>query len=402
MAEPVKKNGFKYWIGRLHLWLGLSTGAIVCFLGITGALYVFENDITRFMRRDAVFHGEQNIADKEVLPLTMLEHKVNAFTQEPYPVHWVSIPVDKSHSYIFNYYERDTTAWNYFDELVIYKSVYVNPFTGAVLGMYDEEMDFFNIVKMLHFSFLLKADWGTYLTGIPTLIFVFMLISGIILWWPRNKSARTQRFRFRWKDSTQWKRKNYDLHNILGFYVSSLALVVAITGLFYAFFAVQAMLYFVFSGGSTEYPNFDHITTKAPIEQRDAHTLDRIGTKVEELYPDAYMYFLDFGHEHLDDHAHPNYSVYVQQLDYSYHIGHSLIFDENSGELLNVHDHQDKNFGEKVVAANYDIHVGAILGMPTKILALIISLVCASLPVTGFMIRWGRRRKTDLRQVGER
>jgi hypothetical protein len=55
MAEPVKKNGFKYWIGRLHLWLGLSTGAIVCFLGITGALYVFENDITRIMRRDAIY-----------------------------------------------------------------------------------------------------------------------------------------------------------------------------------------------------------------------------------------------------------------------------------------------------------------------------------------------------------
>jgi len=95
----------------------------------------------------------------------------------------------------------------------------------------------------------------------------------------------------------------------------------------------------------------------------------------------------------LDDHEHPNFSVYVRQLSYSYHNSHSLIFDENSGELLHVHGQKDKNFGEKVVGANYDIHVGSILGIWTKILAFIISLICASLPVTGFLVWYGRRKK---------
>ncbi|MBN3661790.1 MAG: PepSY domain-containing protein, partial [Ornithobacterium rhinotracheale] len=45
------------------------------------------------------------------------------------------------------------------------------------------------------------------------------------------------------------------------------------------------------------------------------------------------------------------------------------------------------------VAANYDIHVGAILGIWTKILAFIISLICASLPITGFLVWWGRKNK---------
>jgi len=49
------------------------------------------------------------------------------------------------------------------------------------------------------------------------------------------------------------------------------------------------------------------------------------------------------------------------------------------------------------VAANYDIHVGAILGLPTKIIAFIVSLICASLPVTGFMIWWGRRKKKTVK-----
>jgi uncharacterized iron-regulated membrane protein len=43
---------------------------------------------------------------------------------------------------------------------------------------------------------------------------------------------------------------------------------------------------------------------------------------------------------------------------------------------------------------NYDIHVGAIGGLTGKIIAFIASLVCASLPVTGFLIWWGKRRKS--------
>jgi uncharacterized iron-regulated membrane protein len=102
---------------------------------------------------------------------------------------------------------------------------------------------------------------------------------------------------------------------------------------------------------------------------------------------------LDYGNKHLDDHEHPNYDVFVKQLSYSYHVNHSLIFDENSGELFHQHSHHDKNLDEKAVAANYDIHIGAIFGIWSKILALIISLVYASLPVIGFFIWWGKRNK---------
>lgn len=391
------KSKFKKWIGKLHLWLGLTVGVIVCFISITGALYVFQSEITNYVRKDAIYHGEQNISAKSPLPIKVLEQKVYSQTQEAYPLHWVNVTIDKSLSYVFYYYERDPKGWNLYEEYVLYKSVYVNPFNGEVLAVYDETLGFFNIVKSLHFSFMLNTSWGAYLTGIPTIIFLFMLISGIILWWPKNKNARKQRFWFNWKGIKSWKRKNYDLHNILGFYASSLAMIIAITGLFYAFFFFKALIYFVFSGGSTVYPDFSDITTKAPIEVRSNETLDIIGKKVEELYPDAYGYALDFGYEHIDGHEHPNYSVFVKQLDYSYHINHSLIFDENSGELLHIHDHKNKNLGEKAIAANYDIHIGSILGLPTKILAFVISLICASLPISGFLVWWGRNKKAKFR-----
>lgn len=388
-----KPDAFKKWTGKLHLWLGLGIGFLIFIISITGALYVFKDEIENATRKDVIYHNEQNIDQTQVLPIRTLEKAVVAQVKEKYPVHWVNIPIDKKMSYLFYWYEHDPKGWNYFDEFPIYKVAYVNPYNGKVLGTYDEKNGFFQIVKMIHWSFLLKQSWGTYVVGIPVLIFVFMLISGIILWWPKNKAARKQRFSFKWKNVKNWKRKNYDLHNVLGFYASVFALIFSITGLFYAFLFVQSSIYFIFSGGKTAYPDFSSITTKAPIEMRTEGTLDKISNTVKAKYPDSYNFSIDLGHEHMDDHEHPNFEVYVKHLSYSYHKSSSLIFDENSGELLHTHDMKDKNFGEKTVGANYDIHVGSILGLPTKIIAFIVSLICASLPVTGFMIWWGRRKK---------
>lgn len=380
-------------IKKLHRWLGLSSGLIVFIVSITGCLYVFKDEIQNSLRKDKIFHQETAIQHKTILPLRELEKKVQQQVPEKYPLHWVEIPMDKSRSYKFHYYETNPKGWNYFQELVIYKTVYVNPFTGKVLGVEDEKHGFFNIVKFIHWSLLLNSEWGTYVVGIPVLIFVILLISGIILWWPKNKNARKQRFSFQWKNGKSWKRKNYDVHSILGFYASFVALIISVTGLYYAFFVVQAAIYFLFSGGSTQLPNFDHFHTKAPIEMRTASTLDTIAQKVEQLHPTAFAYTIDLGHPHLDDHEHANFSIYVKQLGHSYHINHALIFDENSGQLLHQHKHSDKNLGEKAISANYDTHVGSIFGLPTKILAFLASLICASLPITGFMIWYGRRKK---------
>lgn len=54
---------------------------------------------------------------------------------------------------------------------------------------------------------------------------------------------------------------------------------------------------------------------------------------------------------------------------------------------------RDASTADQISRLNYDIHTGQLGGLPTKILAFFASLICASLPVTGFYIWWGRRRK---------
>jgi len=63
---------------------------------------------------------------------------------------------------------------------------------------------------------------------------------------------------------------------------------------------------------------------------------------------------------------------------------------EQYGQILQ----EDKSLGMKWRNSNYDIHTGGIYGMTTKILAFLASFFCATLPVTGFYIWWGKRNKS--------
>jgi uncharacterized iron-regulated membrane protein len=87
--------------------------------------------------------------------------------------------------------------------------------------------------------------------------------------------------------------------------------------------------------------------------------------------------------------ANPNAETYWQ-LDYRY-------YDQYTLEELPV-DHiygryHEASVADKLLRMNYDIHTGAILGLPGKFLVFFASLLCASLPITGFVIWWGRKNK---------
>lgn len=61
------------------------------------------------------------------------------------------------------------------------------------------------------------------------------------------------------------------------------------------------------------------------------------------------------------------------------------------GRLLLYQKNAEKNRGQRLMDMNYDIHIGAIGGLTGKIIAFIASLICASLPVTGFLVWWLKR-----------
>lgn len=391
-----KKPSFiKKWSAKLHLWFGLSIGLIVFIVSLSGTMYVFKDEIQNILRKDVVYVEAETISPKP-LPIEVLKEKITLELNEKFPVTSVEIPLDKNKSYEFLYYEKDKKAWNYFDEVKINKLVYVNPYNGEILGVYNEKYDIFPILKSIHWSLLLKTDWGKYVVGIPVVLFIIMLITGIILWWPKNKKARQGRLSFDWKNVKTWKRKNYDLHNILGFYVSFIALILSLTGIYFSYPWVKNAFNLALSGAS-ELPKEKEIKSPDSLLVKNPAVFDLAALEVRKKYPAYSSFRIPLNGKNKKGKELKNIPVTVYGEEGRFAIRSQLVFDKNSGKLLLNKSHDQLNNAEQYAHANYDIHTGSYFGVFGKIIWFIAGLICTSLPITGFLIWLGKKKKKGIR-----
>lgn len=387
-----KKPSFiKKWSAKLHLWFGLSVGLIVFIVSLTGTMYVFKDEIQNQLRKDAIYLKAETVAMKP-LPIEVLKEKVSLEVNEKYPISSVEIPLDKNKSYEFLYYEKDKKGWNYFQEVKINKLVYVNQYTGQILGIYNEKYDLFPILKAIHWSLLLKTDWGKYAVGIPVVLFIIMLITGIVLWWPKNKKARKGRFTFDWKNVKTWKRKNYDLHNVLGFYASFIALLISLSGIYFSYPWVKNIFTFSLSG-SLELPKEKEIKSPDSLVTKKHSVYDLVVHQTKQLYSESSSFRLPLNGKNKKGKELKNIPVTIYQKDGRFSERNLLAFDKYSGKLLSNKPHQNLNNAEKYANANYDIHTGSYFGLFGKIIWFLAGLICTSLSVTGFLIWWGKYKK---------
>jgi uncharacterized iron-regulated membrane protein len=266
----------------------------------------------------------------------------------------------------------------------LYHYVYLNPCTGKVLKVQDRNADFFSIILDLHTSLLLPYEIGHQIVGMAVLVFVISLISGLILWFPASKKGMKQRFSVKW--NAQWRRKNYDLHNTFGFYSFLLALVIALTGLVWSYGWFDKSVDWLANGGKLSPETAEPISLISV--QKNESLVDRIFQENFAQNPDAQLFTVDFPTNDTMAIALGFYPSLTTIYDAKY-----LNFDQYSGKLLKIETWETKTNGQKMRSLNYDIHIGKILGLPGQLLAFCASLIAASLPVTGFLIWWGRRKK---------
>jgi uncharacterized iron-regulated membrane protein len=364
----------KKLVGKIHLWLGLSVGLIVVFLGITGCMLAFQREIESITHTYDYVKAE----NKEFLQPSQLGKIAQAI-----------LPDKMLHSVTYGEKDRSAQVAFYQFEPSYYYIVYINPYRGEVLKVKDMDRDFFRILIDGHFYLWLPPHIGQPIVATATLIFVVMMITGIILWWPRNKAARKQRFTIKW--NARWRRVNYDLHNVFGFYMSWVAIFIALTGLVFGFQCFAKAVYWTTSGGKQLTEFYEPTAGKANVSN-DLPAIDRIYHKMKAEYATAETIEV---HYPINDSvaigagANPDADTYWK-IDYRW-------FDQRTLQEVEV-KHLYGRFttastADKIARMNYDLHVGAIGGITTKIIAFFASLIAASLPITGFYIWWGRRKK---------
>ena len=375
--------GFKKIIGKLHLWLGLTSGLVVFIIAMTGCLYAFKTEIENTVQ------SYRFVAPEAVVKYLPSQMKEIAEQQ---------LPGKNIHAVLYPGEDRAVRAIFYQEEPdYYYFYVYMNQYTGEVLKVKDMNADFFQFIIDGHFYLWLPHSIGQKVTATATLIFLVMIITGLFLWWPKNKNATKQRFTIKW--NARWRRKNYDLHNVLGFYVTWVAIILASTGLVWGFQWFAKTVY-ALAGGEKSTVYNEPLSDTTRMARSGLPPIDRVFEKMKAEYPDETIIEVHppvNASSVIAANANPDLGTYWKR-DFRYFDQYSLVelpVDHLYGRFENA------DGADKLIRMNYDIHVGAILGLPGKIIAFMASLLCASLPVTGVYIWWGRqnRKSVSLRKI---
>lgn len=363
---------FKKAFRVIHLWLGLITGLVVFILGITGCIYVFAEDIREALYKER-FYVNDNSALK--LPLSKLLQIAQQAVGEDHKITRARVYNIPGRAYEFRALKTDPKAFGHWNYYVYYDRVHVNPYNGQVIFKEDARNSFMTLLLSLHMQLLLGKVVGHTVVKWSVVGFVILLISGLILWYPKKWSKKQVKNSFRIKWGAKFKRLNYDLHNVPGFYSFLILLIIALTGL---------MMSFELSTIQT--PTVSSDTTQI---QTRAKLADEVMERAMRSNPDAAFFYYNVP---IKKDGTVNVNAYVS--DKNFYNRTPYKFDQYSGsQLYSGLPFSGLPLNNKVQAMTFDIHTGNALGLFGKVLAFLASLIAATLPVSGLIIWLGKKKK---------
>ena len=386
---------------KIHLWLSVPFGLIITLVCFSGAMLVFENEVNEWFRRDLYY---VETVKESPLPMDKLLEKVATTLPDSVSVTGVSISSDPGRAYQVSL-SKPRRA-----------SLYVDQYTGEVKGK-SERSGFFMFMFRMHRWLLDSMNpgnegifWGKMIVGVSTLLLVFVLISGIVIWWPRTRKALKNSLKI--TATKGWRRFWYDLHVAGGMYALIFLLAMALTGLTWSFPWYRTAFYKVFGVEVQQRVAQGH-EQKSDAQKRDtklaAHReKKREGNEVrkgersgrpENNHSDMYSVTSPFVYwQEIYDklrRQNPEYkqiSISSGTASVSFNrfgnqrASDRYSFNTDNGEFTetSLYQHQDKS--GKIRGWIYSVHVGNWGGMFTRILTFIAALLGAALPLTGYYL----------------
>ncbi len=360
---------------KIHLWLGLVSGIVVCLLCVSGALFVFAEEVMHSYNKE---HLIVNIEGKRMMVDSIVATYKSKYPDEQY--FWINTYTDPTRSF-----DVVSGIIKEGSETPILKLTFINPYSGEIIAEDSSSINFFFLVAHFH-SELLLGEVGLWIIRIASLIFLTQLILGLVLWWPRSKNESKSAFKPKYPASK--KRINHDFHRVYGFYACWLLLISITTGLVMSFEWIEKPVVAVF-GGSPELIG-QNPPTADKQENKDFKSLQYMFEQFKDVHTDNHK--LTFMAIQPD--APTSQFVLIDSDDRFLHLyGDNQILDRYTGKLLDKPLVSEFEKNQDILETNLDIHMGTFGGWPTQILALFIGLFGTSLPITGFFIWWGKRKK---------
>jgi uncharacterized iron-regulated membrane protein len=382
----------KVFFRTIHLYTSLAAGLIICCSCITGTMLVFEKEITHMLHPQKYYVTSQqsrmplaslvkmslkSVPKAKLVSVTVYNDANRALEMER------GTPAEKikkgNHQLAVDAKAQESKKA---DKATT--TFFVNPYTGSSLGQFNRKQSFLYSVEMLHRYLLAgKGSIGATIVNIATLLFLCILITGVILWWPKTKKILRQRLKIKWDSNI--KRLTHDLHVVTGFYTSIFLIIIALTGIIMSFkWADQALFAITGSKQPTEQINLPasrYVAGAKRISLDDA--VKSLGAPIKN----AAYYTIKIPRDSSEV-----YSISVLPKGAAEAAADTYYIDQYSGQLAGVETFASKSLGQRIRALVKPVHMGTIYGMPTKIMSFLVCLLSLIFPVTGLMM-WLNRIK---------
>lgn len=342
----------------LHQWVGLAAGLFLVVISVSGSALVFENEIDRALNASTSFVTP----GAQPLPIETLIARV----QTAYPKDQVTgarIADRPNQAYELSLRSR--------------QGAMVDPYTGNILGLRNHETSFARWVHLLH-TRLVADKIGEAMVGWISIAMLGLAITGLVLWWPRKLLTAGS--------ASSWKRTNFDLHNVLGFYSSLVMLFITLSGVLIAFENVTDPLVRRLNPASPDAPT----PQSTPVAGGKRISLDEAIAIAEQALPGAFASNVGIPGE-----PKAVFRILKKFPEDRTPAGRSRVYvDQFSGKVLLVENTRTAPLGARILNLKRSAHTGDIFGAPTQALYFIVSLGIALQAITGALIWWNGRKKT--------
>lgn len=351
---------------NLHLYASLSVAVFVVILGITGSIMAFEQELIR------VFHPGLSYVKPQSQSLSLAD--IGAAVTKAFPnVH--------IQAYVLS------TSPEISDQVVTDQGlVYLNQYSGEILGV-QRAPDFIegtlNFIHQVHQRLAMTShpQAGEEIIKWVGVVTLFLLLSGLYLWWPAKRMKVQRR--------ASSRRFWFDLHNTVGIFSLVFLLALTITGVvigfedkttpwFYRMTATQPLI--IYNRGN----RFEATPAGAePIAPDQAVAIART------TLPGAAPFFINIpGPKGV-------YTIRSRYPEDRTSGGRSqVIVDQYSGKVLATEGSRTAPAGSRLITANRAMHTGDIFGIPSKAIMSLASLMLVLQLISGVLMWWKRKKRT--------
>ena len=394
----MNRKSIRKAFNKIHLWLGLASGVVLFLVCASGTVYTFKSEIERWLEPEK-YYADVKPGEK-LLPadtiVARIEQKLGG------KVSSVLVPGDETMNWQIGVKKEVKDAVSPAGGGVAEgdgggrekkpsrpKSYFINPYTAEIAGAQGgATSEFFTRVMRMHRWLMLENSVGRIIVGIATIIFVIMIISGLVLWFPARLRNWKQGVTI--KTKAGWKRINHDLHYALGFYSFLILLIMALTGLCWSFEWYRNGMSDVL--GAKVFKG----RTEKPLSSGNAETSSSTAS-LSLLLSETNKVLNYPGNLRLTIAEEKDAAVVVSKSATGFFAisgADKLQFDRHTGEILRAEAFSGKPLNVKIADSIKAIHTGEIFGTFSKIIYFLVCLMATSLPVTGTIIWLNKMKKT--------